>query len=56
MKPGTYLSILNAKVDMVRGNMRVTVNANGGGKIESATADITPRVSRVVALVQCYIM
>lgn len=32
MKPGTYVTLRNAKVDMFRGSMRLAVNQVGAGQ------------------------
>lgn len=44
LKPGTYVTLRNAKVEMFRGNMRLAVDKFG--KIEPAEgATFTPKVS-----------
>jgi len=44
MKPGTYLKLTNAKVDMVKATMRLAVNAFGKVELADASTDFQPNV------------
>jgi hypothetical protein len=53
LKPGTYVTLTNAKVDMVRSNMRLTVGA--AGKIEAADgAAFEPKVRQKRDILSLY--
>lgn len=49
-KPDTYIVLRNAKIDMFRGSMRLTVNQ--GGKVEHADSTTDFKV-KVCALYGC---
>ncbi|PRW33839.1 Nucleic acid- OB-fold [Chlorella sorokiniana] len=51
MKPGTYVTLRNAKVDMFRGSMRLAVNQ--WGKIEPASGhNFEPKLDNNLSLVE----
>jgi replication factor A1 len=51
MKSGSYLTLSDAKVEMVRGNMRLAVSNNG--KIETASgASFEPKVDNNMSMIE----
>ncbi len=53
MKSGSYLTLTNAKIDMVRGNMRLAVPQNSSGKIEAADgASFEPKIDNNMSLIE----
>lgn len=46
MKLGSYLTLSNAKIEMVRGNMRLAIPQNSGKIEEAQGAAFEPKVRR----------